>query len=313
MTHKIDLGGIESAPRWILTFLGAYLAVDLLVLYLWNAAGQAFPMQASGDSSPSLSVTAMACVDLWLCLVVLRSFRAGAPLRPAWMLITLAAGSRAASGIFAPLLGANWLLNPLVWSGHADPGLLDAIRYAALFTGGPVALVLLAAAMLAGLRILRKYGFWARPHAADWALCAVVCLFVVCRFVEAGAASLAGRQIAAEDWIALAGLPVLCVLILEAALLRQSVARMGNGLISQCWAAFMYGIFLTGFGELALWVVPHYTRTWPMATVESLLRCATAAVFALAPACQVAAQRRATKPAGSQPADLATGVPALAR
>lgn len=314
MRRKPTFGGMESAPRWIVAFLGAYAILDLAVLYLWNAAGQAFPIQGASEGAPALSVTGMAGVNLWLCLVVLRSFPRGAPLRSAWMLITLAAAAGAASGVLAQLLGTNWLLNPLVWAGHPKPGLLEQIRNAALLAGGPLRLALLSAAMLAGLRVLRKFGFWARPSAADWAICGTVCLFVLCRFGEAGAASLAGRPIGLQDWIALAGLPILCVLTLEATLLRQSVARMGNGPISQCWAAFTAGIFLTGFGELALWVIPHYSHGWPLGIVESLIEFPAAAVFALAPACQVAAQRRAIQPADSrEPEDLVAGIPALAR
>jgi hypothetical protein len=75
----------------------------------------------------------------------------------------------------------------------------------------------------------------------------------------------------------------------------------------------MCGIFLMGAGELALWVIPHYWHAWPLDMIASLIRFPTAAVFALAPACQVAAQRRAIKPASDGSEDLATGVPALAR
>jgi hypothetical protein len=313
MTRKSSLDGLAAAPQWIVIFLGAYLIVHLLALYLWNIAGHAFSIQGTSDGTSALSVTAMAAVDLWLCLLVLRSFPAGAPLRSTWMLITLSAAAQAVSGALAQLLGLNWLLNPLVWGGHVRSGLIEQIRRCALVGGGPVRLALLAAGMLAALRILRKFGFWVRPSATDWAVSSIVYLFALCRFGEAGAASLAGRQIGFEEWISLAGLPILSVLFLEAMLLRQSVVRMGNGLISKCWAALMCGIFLTGAGELALWVIPHYSHAWPLETIESLILFSTAAVFALAPACQVAAQRRAIKPAGDESEDLATGVPALAR
>ena len=313
MTRKTNLEGIESAPRWIVMFLGAYLVVDLLVFYLWSAAGQVFSIQGTTDSTSALSVTGMAAVDLWLCLVVLRSFPAGAPLRPAWMLFTLAAAARAASGVLAQLLGTNWLLNPLVWAGHARSGLIEQIRHCALIAGGPVRLALLAAAMLAVLRIMRRFGFWVRPSATDWAMSGIVGLFTLCRFGEAGAASLAGRPIGLENWISLAGLPILCVLFLEAMLLRQSVIRMGNGLLTRGWVALVCGILLTGAGEVALWVIPHYSQTLPLAMFGALIQLPLAAAFALVPAYQVAAQRRAIKPDSSSPEGLAAGVPALAR
>jgi hypothetical protein len=312
MTRKTELDGLESAPRWIVMFLGAYLIVDLLMLYVWNAAGQVFSIQGPSDSTSALSVTGMAGVDLWLCLVVLRSFPPGAPLRSTWMLITLAAAARAASGVLGQLLGSNWLLNPLMWTGHAKSGLIDQIRLASLFADGPVRLALLAAAMHAVLRILRKFGFWVRPSATDWAMSGIVCLFTLCRFGEAGAASLAGRPVGIENWISLAGLPILCVLFLQAMLLRHSVARMGNGLIPRGWVALVYGILLTGAAEVAMWVMPYFSLTLPLAMFGALIRLPIAAAFALVPAFQVAAQR-AMGPANSPPQDLPAGVPELAR
>ena len=123
----------------------------------------------------------------------------------------------------------------------------------------------------------------------------IVGLFTVCRFGEAGAASLAGRQISLENWISLAGLPILCVLFLEAMLLRQSVMRMGNGLLTRGWVALVCGVVLTGAGEMALWVIPHYSFTQPLVMFGALIRLPIAAAFALLPAFQVAAQCRAMK------------------
>ena len=313
MTRKTSLDGLESAPRWILMFLGAYVTISLFVLYLWNAAGQVFSVQATSDSTSALSVTGMAGVNLWLCLVVLRSFPAGSPLRSTWRLLTLAAAAQAASGVITEFLGTIWLLNPLCWSEQSKSGLIGQIRQAALIGGGPIRLALLAAAMLAVLRILRKCGFPARPTFGDWAVSGIVCMFIISRFGEACAASLAGRQISQADWISLAGLPILCVLSMEAMLLRRSVARMGNGLISRGWIALGYGILLTVTGEVVLWVLPHYSQTLPLAMVCAFLPLTIGSVFALVPACQLAAQRRAIRPDGSQPADLSAGVPELAR
>ncbi len=313
MTRRTDWNGIESAPLWIVMFLGAYLIVQLLVLHAWNAAGQVFSFQGTSGSASSLPVAAMAGVGLWLCLVVLRSFPPGAPLRSAWMLMTLAAAAAAGSGVLMQLLGTDWPLNPLAWTGHATPGLMERMQRFALIAGGPCRLALLAAAMLGVLRILRKFGFWVRPCAADRAVFGIFCLFTLCRFCLAGAASLAGSRIGFEEWVSLARLPILCVLFLEAMLLRQAVGRMGNGPIARGWLALVWGILLTGAGEAALWVIPQYPRSLPMAAFAALIQLPMAAAFALVPACQIAAQRQAIKPAGSRPEDLATGVPALAR
>jgi len=292
MMRKSDFEGIESAPRWILLFLGAYLAAGVLAVYVWNAAGDIFSIQGASGSTSALSVTGISVVDLWLCLLVLRSFPAGAPLRSAWLLIALGAGLRVVSGVMGSLAGSG---APVV-----------------LAAGGPVQLALLAAGIFALLRVLRRFGFWRWPGAADWAVCGIAVLFTLCRLGEVAAVQLAGRPIRLENWISLAGLPILCVLFLEAMLLRQSAGRIGNGLIAKGWVALVCGILLTGGGEVALWVVPHYSQTLPLAMFEALIRLPIAAAFALAPAYQVAVQRRATTPGAGQTEDLATGVAALA-
>lgn len=272
MMRKSEFGGIESAPRWILMLAGAYLIASSFALYLWNLAGQIFTVRGTPGGTPSLAVTSMAAVDLGLCLVVLRSFPAGAPLRTAWFLIALASALRTASGAMGGLLGTSG-------------------QHAAWIAGGPVQMALLAAGIFELLRVLRRFGFWRRPGAADWAVCGLGLLFLLCRVVEA-----AGRPIGMENWVSLAGLPILCVLFLEAMLLRHSVVQMGNGMIGKCWAALVAGIFLTGAGEVALWAIPHYSQTLPLSVYEALVRLPIAAAFALVPAYQVAAQRRALKP-----------------
>jgi hypothetical protein len=293
MMRKSDFEGIESAPRWIVLFLGAYLAAGILAVYVWNAAGQIFSIQGSSGSTSALSVTGMAAVDLWLCLVVLQRFPAGAPLRSAWWAITLASGLRVVAGVVGSL------------GRSGTPAVLAA--------GGPVQLALLAVGVFMLLRVLRRFGLWRGPGAADWAVSGIAILFTGCRLGELAAGWLAGRPIAVENWISLAGLPIVCVLFLEAMLLRQSVLRMGNGLITRGWVALVCGILLTGAGEVTLWVIPHYAQTLPLAMFGALIRLPIAGAFALVPAYQVAAQRRAMKAASGQPEDLVTGVPALAR
>jgi len=310
--REIKTGGNYATPRRIVAALGAYLIVDLLAVYFWSSAGPVLSIQAPSDSNSTLPVTAMAGVGLWLCLRVLRSFPVGSPLRSAWMLIAFAAAAQAGSGVMAELLGSDWVLNPLLWTGSVQPALLAHIRLGALIAAGPIRLAALAGALLAALRTLRKFGFCGRPSATDWAVCGIACLFSLCRFAEAGAASLAGRETSMQNWISLASLPLLCVLFLEAMLLTQAVLRMGSGPVARCWSAFVWGIFSIGLTELALWLVPHYSRA-PLGMVESLARFLTAAIFALAPAYQLAAQAWAMKMASRAEENLATEAPAVAR
>ena len=83
-------------------------------------------------------------------------------------------------------------------------------------------MALLALGAMIALGILRKFGFWLRPSATDWALAGIVGLFTLCRAAEVIANLPAVARIGVEDGISLAGQLVLFVLFLEAMLLRQS-------------------------------------------------------------------------------------------
>jgi len=309
--RQIDGGGHCIVPRRIMVCLGAYLMVDLLAVYLWSSAGSAFSIQTPSDNTATLPLTAMAGLGLWLCLRVLRAFPAGAPLRRAWSLIAFAAAAQLVWGVLSQLFDSNWVLNSLLWTASAPSTLLGHIRLGALIAGGPVRLAALAGALFAVLRTLRKFGFWGRPRATDWAMCGIVCLFALCRFAEALAAYFAGAQMSMEEWASLAGLPILCMLFVEAIFLGQAVIRMGSGPVSKCWSAFVWGIFSIGFADVALWLIPHYCRS-PLGMVESLAGFVTTAVFALGPAYQLTAQRWA-RTAGAPQENLATHASAVAR
>lgn len=274
MTQATNFNGLAFAPRRIMLILGAYLISGLLALYLWNTAGRALSFQAPSETTPALSITCMAFAELWLYLVVLRGFPAGAPLRFAWLLLALSAAFRAASGTIAQVFGTSWLLS----------------------AAGPLQIVLLALGTLVALGILRKFGFWVRPAATDWALGGLVGLFTLCRAGEVIANLPAGTRIGVEDAISVAGHLMLFVLFLEAMLLRQSVARMGGGLIAKGWGALACGVFLTGIGDVTVWIMHHYSQTGLTEMITLFIRLMAAGAFLLAPAYQVAAQSRATQP-----------------
>lgn len=289
MTRTEDWGGLESAPRWIIMVTGAYLLLGAFALYVWCVAAPTLSMRAPSSGAEGLSVTGMAAVQAWLCLLALRSFQPGAALRRVWFLIMLSALCRVAGGLLAQVLGTAWLLNPL-----ASPTRIEQIHQAAAVLGGPVQMALLAAGLVAALRVFWRLGFGARPKTIGWALAGILVLFALYRVGETAAALLGGKQFTVDDAIALFRGPILCVLFVEALLLWHSAARMGRGLIAKCWRAFAMGIFVIGFGEAALWAIGHYFPGWLVPSLEWYVWFPAAAVFALAPAHLVAAVRRAT-------------------
>jgi hypothetical protein len=302
MTRTTTPDWRESAPRWIVAGLAVYLALDLMVIYLWHAAGQELSIQFASENPSTMPVTILGCVELYFCVLALRGFRSGAPLRPFWLMMTVAAAARALSGIAAQLLGTDWIVNPLTWGAARNTVAMERVRLYALAADGPLRLAVLAVALVIVLRAFRQTAFWSRLSSRDWAAAGVVCFYTLCRFVDIGIATYRGLQIAADPWISLAGLPILCVLFLQAARLRQAALKMGDGMVGKVFQTLAWGLLLTGCAEIALWVIPPFFPSVPLALSASVIRMLVAATFALAPAYQVAAQRQALNPAAARSA-----------
>jgi hypothetical protein len=307
MNRKFAFERIESAPRWIFLLLSGYLMVEVVTLYVWNATAAVFQLSATLDSSPALSVIAMSAIGVWLCLEVLRGFPPGAPLRAAWILIAAAAGVRVLFGITAGLL--DWC-SSVPAGDAAQTTWAVGLRHVTVIASGPIQMILLSAALAAGYRVLRRFGFSSRLRALDWAAFALTVQFTLICFAEAAFGNPSDRHLTIQSLTSLGGHAVLCLLFLQAMRLRNSLRLMGNGLVSKCWTALVCGVMLTAIGDVVLWVIPHYFATWPMAIVESLVRIPSAAAFALAPAYQIAAQRRATQAPDTQEVEVVAGLPA---
>ena len=284
MTRTEGWNPFESVPRWIIAVTGTYLCLGAFALYVWCHATPAFSVQATPGDAEALSVIGMAAAQAWLCVLALRAFEPGAPLRRAWFLIMLYAAIHVAGGLFSQVPAAASLLNPL-----APPGRTEQIHRNALLLSGPVQMALLAAGLLVALRVLWRLGFWARPKATGWAVAGILVLFTLTRFAE-----MAAGQFTADNAISLVRSLLLCVLSVEALFLWLSAKRMGRGPIAKCWRAFAVGIFMIGFGEAALWAIGSYFPGWLVAALEWYVWFPAVAVLALAPAHTVAAVRRAT-------------------
>lgn len=279
MTRSEYWSGLQSAPRWVMTVTGTYLCLGLVAFYVWSHAAPALSMQTTPSDTEALSVIGMAAAQAWFCWQALRSFQAGAPLRRAWSLILLSAAVHLVGGVLGYVPGAAPFVAQFLSLGTPDAARLEQIHQTSLVLTGPVQMALLAAGLLAALRVLHKFGFGARPKAAGWAVAGILILFTLTRF--GGAISLARNLL-------------LCVLSVEALFLWLSAARMGRGLIAKCWRAFAIGVFIIGFGEAALWALGSYFPSWLVAPIEWYVWFPAAAALALAPAYSVAAVRRAT-------------------
>jgi hypothetical protein len=157
--------------------------------------------------------------------------------------------------------------------------------------------------------VFHGFGFRSRLRIADWAIVGIMVQLTTCCLVEAAIEALSGGPLDTRSWIVIAGHSIGCVLFLEAVRLRKAAQSIRGGLVSRVWMALIWGVLLTGFGDIVLWVIPHVTQSWPMAIIESLVRIPAAGAFALAPAYLLAAQRRAVRPVASPEAEPVSGVP----
>ena len=83
MTRTEDWNPLETAPRWIIAVTGAYLCLGAFALYVWAHASSGFSVRAAPGGGEALSVIGMAAAQAWFCVLALRAFEAGAPLRRA--------------------------------------------------------------------------------------------------------------------------------------------------------------------------------------------------------------------------------------
>jgi len=95
----------------------------------------------------------------------------------------------------------------------------------------------------------------------------------------------------------MAGWPVDFLLwfsLAQALQLRRSAARMGSGWIGRCWKTYSWGVFLLCIAVAALWATEWDYLPWPWSSLIWYLWLPAGTVFAMAPAYQLEAIRRAS-------------------
>lgn len=248
---------------------------------LWLAMGRAERLPLFIRYPGTLTVIALNLAGLGLSLVARRQFSRGEPLRLVWSVVALAAACNLTSGVLSQVGGGSW-------------------RQARLMLGGPVQTVLLVWGLSLALGIYRRSRIQGRPRIPDWLLMGVVAGFGGWEIYELLLRA-PGSSVSFQQAVSLVNDPLLILLLIEAILLRRSALQMGRGLIARCWGAFTAGIFLTFVGDIAVWLSGHSPLPVPLTTTTWYLWFLASGAYALAPACQVEACRRAS---GSRPSPL---------
>ncbi len=295
---RLEITGTPIAGA-ILLLTGLHMAAAAVTFALWRMTGNEAWVSLFFKYQGSLFFIACAALELWLAWSAFRQFSRGEALRTAWLLIAIGSFYRLAGFLFSQVLGVESYLNPIfVAFGPLNPSFSSACRNFGLLVGGPLQMAALAAGLFLVLRVLARLGMLARLRLPDFILIAGMTAFVLRQAYEFAAwlrtAPVPNDFPRLLSW---AVDPFLCVLLLEAILIRRSAIDAGWGLLARSWRAFAVGIFLTLLGNIGLWAGDQGYLTWPFNSVTWYVWFLASAAYALAPAYQVEAHRRTVRDA----------------
>lgn len=279
-----------SLPNAI-TWTTAAILVGGGASVVWLAADSTELFPLFFDYPGTLTILALNLAGFGLSIAARRQFSRGEPMHLVWTLLLVAAACNLAGGALTQVLGQNVRLNPF----RSQPGWPGEVwRRAGLILGGPVQTTLLLTGLAFALRIYRNAGIQARPRRPDWVLMGIATVFSaweISDFVlHAPHAPVSFRQA-----INVTNDPLLSLLLIEAILIRRSALAMGRGLIARCWGAFTAGILLTFVGDIALWLSGESPIPLPLTATTWYLWFLVSGAYALAPAYQLEACRRASQ------------------
>lgn len=281
-------------PRFILGSTLLLLGLALASLTAWRATGNWTWMRAFFDYPGVLFFLGCSVVGLRLSYQCWRQFAPGDAMRPAWLLIVLFGLSQLVGGVLGHLLGSQSFLNPLYYLA-SEHGL---VRWAAsagqLFS--PISMLFLAAGLFRVVQICRKNGVLGGLQIIDFLLLGIVTVHTFQYFAGVVFSSQHPEgPVTAGKIISWMSDPLLCILLLQAILIRRSAANMGWGLIARCWMAFTAAIFFTSLGDIGLWATSRDAIPFGLQAASWYVWYPATACFAVAPAYQLQAMLRATR------------------
>jgi len=296
--------GFPNAPsnreRGILIVTGAGVSLGLASFAAWRTTGDALWLNLYFQWPAPVLMVGLAAVEAWLSLSVRRAFLPVEPLYWAWTLIGASAACDLLGNVCSQWLSSGSPLNPLLHSAWWSQDQAQELRQFGLVMGGLLRYFLLAAGLLAVLRIYRKAGFLGRLAATDWVLLGIVVTYVAKETGEVVLALYHGKSPGISEILGWPVDPLLLVLLFETRLLARSVQRMGKGAIGQCWKAFSIGVLLVWLGDLGLWATVWRHLPWEWAALGWYVWLPAGGAFAVAPAYQLEAIEHAMNEPGGR-------------
>jgi len=283
--------GLASSRLILLTTFG-YLPAGLVVFAVWRTTGNDAWIEIFFQIPGALLLVWLAAVGLLFSVRVTLGFFPGEPMRSAWQLIALSAGSELAGSILIQVFGTKSLLNPLTHFPHGVEQ-VPVLRTVGTILDGPCRFALLATALYLVLRLYRQSGFLGRYTPLDWVALVVFGGYVAREAMDVVWAMQRGKAFSAAEILNFPADPLLWVLLAQALRLFRSVERMGAGWISRCYGAFSVGIFLILVGDVMIWATVWGYLPWPWSALGWFVWIPAAVAFALAPLYQWEAMRNA--------------------
>jgi hypothetical protein len=278
---------VSSVPRLIFLSTGLLFVAGIVAAAAWSSTGDMRWLRFFFTYPGSLFLVGCSSIQLWLAFRCWRQFSPGDLLRPAWLLITLAALLQLSGGLLLQWLGLESRINPLALlpASLRDPFIRGALNWGEL--SGPLYMVLLACGLFYVLRACRQIGVLGHFERVDFVLLGVVLVYTLIFFwTVVFSPRHGGRILGLHAFISWTSDPLLCLLLFQAVLIRRSAANLGWGLVSRCWMCFTAAIFLTSVGDIGLWAsskgyLPHFLEvvSWYIWFLPS-------AAYALGPAYQ---------------------------
>jgi hypothetical protein len=286
----------STAPTLIALSTAVYLAIGLVMLAGYRITGNDAWVIRFFEMPGALLSLFLRLVATWFTLCVFRQFGPQEPMRAVWLCLLAAAVFDVAGILFSQIFAAETALNPLVHAGRWSEDIAVLMREYGLLLGGTFRFALLACALVLAMKVFRGAGLRVRLRPLHWFLWAAMGAYLVREIMDVIVAYQQGTRFRLA---VMAGWPVDFLLWFSLAValqLHRSASQMGSGWIGRCWKAFAWGVFLICLGVVALWATNYGYLPWPWSALTWYIWLPAGAAFAIAPAYQLEAMRRASAP-----------------
>lgn len=283
-----------SLPGTIIWVTAIHIAIGLAAFSGYVLSGNETWLRVYFDYQGALFFLVFGGLEFFLASLARRQFNADEPLRQAWTFIMLASAVR-----WVGLAAGNWLntptyINPLFyfvqpWDSQAAASLRELGLLVGRFN-----MLLIAVGLGLVIRLYKELRILAGLKLIDYAILALVAGFVLRQGIQIH--QLVSHQTgpltfkAMHLWLTD---PALVCLLVEAVLLRRAVVSMGWGMISKVWGAYALAIFLTSLAHIVTWADTYAYIPWQVGAIAWYLWFLVTAAYALGPAYQLQASRRA--------------------